>query len=136
MTEFLPIEYLKDDFGLICFLINEKIEIKSETSINDVINVYVKLADADIIQCLPSNKVESWILSLFDPVYMKTTGNSNQVFDRLIRKGVGHLIKDQSHSNLSHFIDQVIFILFKWIGLIRFSYLIFLLAIWKIEKRR
>ena len=125
LTEFLPIEYLKDDFGLICFLINEKIEIKSETSINHVINVYVKLADADIIQFLPSSKIESWILSLFDPVYLKNTDNSNQVFDRLIRKGVGHLIKDQSHDNLSQFIDQVIFILFKWIGLIRFTYLIF-----------
>jgi hypothetical protein len=48
------------------------------------------------------------MLSLFDPVYMKNSDNSNQIFDRLIRKGVTHLIKDQSQSNLSHFIEQVI----------------------------
>ena len=66
------------------------------------------MAEADVMQSLPIVKLESWVISLFDSL-LSNSGfyDSKEIFDKVIRKSVNLMIKDNSDNYLNQFVDKV-----------------------------
>jgi len=111
IVEFVPIEYLDRNFGLICFFLNEKI-LSGTTRDKNLekfsLTNYIRLSQAGVMLTLPIVKLESWIIGLFDSlVNTSSLVDSNVIFDKVIRKSVNIMIKDNSDAYLSQFVDKV-----------------------------
>ena len=112
-AEFIPIEYLDLNYGLICFLLNQKVNIKLKQECNEesverfCFNNYTRLAQAEVMQIIPIENLESWIIGLFDSLMDKSLADSNLIFNKVIRKSVNLMVKDTSHDYLSDFVEKV-----------------------------
>ena len=109
ITEFIPLEYLNANYGLICFFLNEKIVNRGDKDLEKFSKSnYIHMAEADVMQSLPIVKLETWIISLFDSLLNNSSLNdSKEIFDKVIRKSVNLMIKDYSDDYLNQFVDKV-----------------------------
>jgi hypothetical protein len=111
VVEFIPIEYLDRNFGLICFFLNEKIfssAARDKHLEKFSLSNYIRLSQAGVMLTMPIVKLESWIISLFDSLLTTSSlVDSNVIFDKVIRKSVNIMIKDNSDAYLSQFVDKV-----------------------------
>ncbi len=114
MCHFIPIEFLNAKYAVVFYLLNEKVKIDEYTGLiehakmeKSYFQVYDRLFLTDILKCVPIAKLESSLVDLLNLVDLISSAKSIDVFDKIFKKGMNIMIREQNIDVLINFINRV-----------------------------
>ena len=111
LMKLVPVEYINVKYSLVCYLLYEKVVDLKNFDLN-CLNIYNRLMTHDLINNLPSSKLESWLLNMFNMIAENDNSiniifSTQDVFEKLTKKCLYALTKEQNHENLIHLIENL-----------------------------
>ena len=112
MSRYIPIEFLNAKHAVVFYLLNEKIKIEelaesSEQLERSYFQVYNRLFLTDILECVPTVKLEASLVDLLNLVDLISSARSIEVFDKILKKGMNIMIREQNVDILINFVNRV-----------------------------